>query len=1001
MILECTRWDSSTNKACSANTYNGCISAHVTGSRVNIYIYIYIYIVYTRATYHASRGRLSGFYMYTYVHTLTSRLPMWLTLKSNHRRPAYPKHTYTQIKKVFFSPKAHENTQQRHTKQVYLQAECLIWAKLVVTASTKTPDGTQNAVASVSRHINADFLRSNIRTESGQPILTGARVWIFRDFQARSMINATTNATQKSRVDEPYAEETEEYEYGDVAMLCATIRTSVDIKSQLGGNESEISVTGLTGLGNAESGQHVYVVRLNGSLVTAGDPSIDGMYAVGAIFTSHDFSAGLQNITNGTSHSVPAYAYYSGPESGRLTLWVRGRSFISGDSGDVATYIQKGVDHAFCVRLETSSADKYARMCRNIMLTVNHAGAVYSTPQTQICEQRSVSETEFLELNAGAEASLLANKTEAQAADPWVCSRKLRVQSDGYCCSCCASSCLTIQGTTTNFRGSLHIENKKLRFPRYVVHDIKHFWAPLIAGNETFNHSSSSNNNVSGSSNITATPWPDTNAPSSTGTTLKFFRNTVVKFSYISLKTVRNVSINGHAWDAANDFHSWFDLGERFLIQQPQEPAPEHPFVYVNSSQNDKLQWIIQIMPTLDDPHMAVLYFETRQDRSLSNASSSNKSPGFYEVNFTLTVAFDAEPSSSYGCCVEHASYAVGPVHVKGVGKCQGLTDCTEDEQDVGFAPINSSAALTIEPGACSQSFDNIMSPLSTRERTDESSAYSWTCGFPKRSMPAFCMFGKRWVTQGEFSPQLQQIRCTAPDMVLEYGKVWLTVDLDIAFGHGAFTESKRLFTFYDENHRPVISVNETRYYALAGQDTQIALYVTVSDPELSLPVYSDYEMRLSIHVSEGVAWLGNSSLRRQNIDVNANLTDLRSLLSEGVMYTPPADFTGFVDVSMTVYDQGVAGLGGVLQDTIQLGVVVVAMNPNPKFVIDGGVTDLRGSGQGETITLYEYSGGHTSGVNLVDEHSVLVHSRPHQVRSMSMLLLPLCSLDADQSACS
>eukprot|EP00283_Hemiselmis_rufescens_P000758 CAMPEP_0173470394 /NCGR_PEP_ID=MMETSP1357-20121228/77851_1 /TAXON_ID=77926 /ORGANISM="Hemiselmis rufescens, Strain PCC563" /LENGTH=4076 /DNA_ID=CAMNT_0014438669 /DNA_START=54 /DNA_END=12284 /DNA_ORIENTATION=+ len=158
---------------------------------------------------------------------------------------------------------------------------------------------------------------------------------------------------------------------GSINVICVTLTTSKDIKSQPNAPPSSITLTGLTGYD--ASAQDLQLYKDDGVTTvstTGGDPASDA-YAVGGIFSSNNEASESSATTSGRG-----WAKYDGSTAGNIVMWVQSETATSG----IYSYMQKNVDHKFCFRLKNPKTEM---SCKDVSVVVDNKGTVSSVKATQ------------------------------------------------------------------------------------------------------------------------------------------------------------------------------------------------------------------------------------------------------------------------------------------------------------------------------------------------------------------------------------------------------------------------------------------------------------------------------------------------------------------------------------------------------------------------------------------------------------------------------------------
>ncbi|UIP30295.1 retention module-containing protein [Photobacterium sp. TLY01] len=107
-------------------------------------------------------------------------------------------------------------------------------------------------------------------------------------------------------------------------------------------------------------------------------------------------------------------------------------------------------------------------------------------------------------------------------------------------------------------------------------------------------------------------------------------------------------------------------------------------------------------------------------------------------------------------------------------------------------------------------------------------------------------------------------------------------------------------------------------------EDTEgtMTVTLTVTDGVLAIPPGSD---------TGALSISGDGS---GTLVLEGSITDINALLSSGINFTPDAEFSGDVTLTMTTNDQGNTGTGGALEDTDTVTIQVQAINDAPELPV-------------------------------------------------------------------
>ncbi len=146
-----------------------------------------------------------------------------------------------------------------------------------------------------------------------------------------------------------------------INLICVTLQTSKDIKSQSNAPLSSITISGLTGFDASE--QQLQLYEADGTTTvaaTTGNPAVNS-FKVGAVFSA-------QNTQNRGSEGA-GYVFYSGAATGDVVMWIRGDTA----SATTVSFMQKNVEHKFCFRLKNPKSEM---QCKDVSVTVNNQGKI-------------------------------------------------------------------------------------------------------------------------------------------------------------------------------------------------------------------------------------------------------------------------------------------------------------------------------------------------------------------------------------------------------------------------------------------------------------------------------------------------------------------------------------------------------------------------------------------------------------------------------------------------
>jgi len=158
---------------------------------------------------------------------------------------------------------------------------------------------------------------------------------------------------------------------GSINVICVTLRSSKDIKSQPDAPLSSITLTGLTGYDASAQDLQLYkndgVTKVRSS---GGNPAVDN-YDVGGVFSSNNEASESSTTTSGKG-----WAKYDGSTAGNVVVWIQGETAASG----VWNFMQKNVDHKFCFRLKNPKTEM---SCKDVSVVVDNKGTVSSVKAKQ------------------------------------------------------------------------------------------------------------------------------------------------------------------------------------------------------------------------------------------------------------------------------------------------------------------------------------------------------------------------------------------------------------------------------------------------------------------------------------------------------------------------------------------------------------------------------------------------------------------------------------------